>query len=214
MPRGERAPKEGYKHWAGLDAPIRRLITRDELLTLLGRYRLTPEVTEFTLRNWERQGVLPHPELGKHIDGLVRALYPVWAATMIMELRHELNQGKKLRDLVPYMRSSARQAARLGNGGDSSIPRERWLPPPPRIYDTPKLDPDELTSWQRDHLSMAIEMALYFEDAPTEDDPFATVRSRFADWLNTVEDIKLVLTSPNGEEVAIPIDLDGVSSTE
>jgi len=214
VPRGDRQESETYQHWAASGATITREITRDELLALVERYWVHPPVNSTTLRNWEREKILPHPRLAKHIDGLTRALYPVWAVTMIMELRHEQAKGRVLKDLRVLMRESARRCSLLHAEADPTIPREKWLPAPPRIYDEPPLNADMLTHGQRNLLVDIVEMALFYQEARTEEDPYAVKLSPFASWLRTVEDVKLVLTAPDGTQVTIPVPLDPDFLTE
>jgi len=205
-----------YEGWSAPGVRITRWISRDELLLMLDRhYWVHPPVHPTTLRNWEREQVLPHPHVRRHIDGLTRALYPVWAVTMIMELRHEQAKGRSLQELRDYMRGSARHASYLARDADPNIPREHWRPPPPRIY-ADDLPPraDLLTHDQRDSLAEIIEMALMYQAAPTDDDPYAVRLSPFAQWVRDAVDAKLVLTGADGQRVTIPIPLDILHATD
>lgn len=98
-------PKETWRDWFP-DAPEPdRLFTRDEVIELAARDGT--EVTTSNIRYWEALGIIPRPIRRQHGDA-VHALYPIWSAFLLREVRTFQREGYDLRQIKPRIRNIAR----------------------------------------------------------------------------------------------------------
>jgi DNA-binding transcriptional MerR regulator len=97
--------KETWRDWFP-DAPEPdRLFTRDEVLEFAARDGT--KVTTSNIRYWEALGIIPRPIRRWHGDA-VHAVYPIWVANLLRQVRTFQREGYNLRQIKHHIRTLAR----------------------------------------------------------------------------------------------------------
>ena len=101
-PTKPKAPnKETWRDWFPNAEPT---LTVDELLTELQDSGI--DVDRSTLRFWQKEGILPHPER-RRIGTGTYAMYPPVAMALISDIRNMQARGSQLKVIKPWIRGIA-----------------------------------------------------------------------------------------------------------
>jgi DNA-binding transcriptional MerR regulator len=117
--------KDDWRSWQAEGAPDPPLLTRTELLALVERWNIKPDVDERTLRYWEKRGLTPRPVRSYH-NGAVRSRYPSWVADLIAFIREQQSYKVSLARIEALVRE---EAFRL-----SLLPPRPPIPAKPRNF--------------------------------------------------------------------------------
>jgi hypothetical protein len=113
----EKANQATWRDWQPPDVPEPTvLLTRDEFLARLQRRGV--DVEENDLRYWEYEGILPRAVRQWDPEAKARrAYYPLWMMAPVVALRELRRDGLPLRDILPYLKFAATDAAQGLHGG-------------------------------------------------------------------------------------------------
>ncbi len=106
--KNSRTKRETWRDWLPPGAPDPTpLRTRAQVLANLAALEVIPHVSARDLGYWESEGVLPGAVKQWH-EGAVRAVYPDWFLTLVLELRALQQDGYTLTQIAMKLRSPLR----------------------------------------------------------------------------------------------------------